>query len=70
MLLGSPRISRWEKAKKIITWLSKVSEECLDPEVLSQSDDPGIVAVLGKRSAVVAVAEPGRPLSLAAIAAE
>lgn len=34
------------------------------------ADDPGIVAVLGKRSAVVAVAEPGRPLSLAAIAAE
>lgn len=53
LLLGSPRISRWEKAKKIISWLSKVSEECLDPERLCQSDDPGIVA-LGEFSKIYA----------------
>lgn len=45
ILLGSPRISRWEKASELISWLSKVSEECLDPELLCQSDDPGIVAM-------------------------
>ncbi len=33
-------------------------------------DDPGLIGVLGKRNALVAVPEAGRPLSLAAIAAQ
>ena len=33
-------------------------------------DEPGLIGVMGKRNAVVAVPEAGRPLSLAAIAAQ
>lgn len=53
ILLGSPYVSRWEKAKSLITWLSKVTEECLDPDLLCQSDDEGIRA-LGEFSKIYA----------------
>jgi len=33
-------------------------------------DEPGLVAVMGKRNAIVAVPEAARPLSLAAIASQ
>ncbi len=45
ILLGSPKSARWEKAKTLAAWVSKVAEECLDPQVLEASDDPGVRAL-------------------------
>lgn len=45
LLLGSPKISRWEKAKTLAAWVSKVPEECLNPITLEKSDDPGVRAL-------------------------
>ena len=45
-----------------------MSDAPLHALVTPLQDDPGLIGVMGKRSAVVAVPEAGRPLTLAAIA--
>ena len=45
-----------------------MSDAPLRALVTPLQDDPGLIGVMGKRSAVVAVPEAGRPLTLAAIA--
>ncbi|MES2514705.1 MAG: ATP-dependent DNA helicase [Bacteroidota bacterium] len=45
LLLGEIKSNRWEKAKSLVTYLGKISEECLDVEQLCKSDDAGIRAL-------------------------
>lgn len=44
-ILGTHKISRWEKAQILIKYISKVSEECLDVKQLCQSKDSAIRAI-------------------------
>ncbi|NLR68540.1 ATP-dependent helicase [Chitinophaga varians] len=41
-LLGSPAASNWDKAQKLISYLSKVSEECLQPSNLKAATETEI----------------------------
>ncbi|SFF33344.1 UvrD-helicase domain-containing protein [Spirosoma endophyticum] len=41
LLIGEPTRSRWERALGLVRLLNRVSEECLDPVMLSGRDDPG-----------------------------
>lgn len=43
-LLGE-RSSRWDKSERIIGYISKVAEECLDPEVLCAAEEESIRTV-------------------------
>lgn len=45
LLLGDHKVNRWAKADSLISYVSKVSEECLDIEALKNSDDVGIKAI-------------------------
>jgi DNA helicase-2/ATP-dependent DNA helicase PcrA len=45
ILLGDHKVNRWEKAKSLISYLNKVSEECLDIDKLIISRDAGIKAL-------------------------
>lgn len=45
LLLGGPFVNRWEKAGNLTGYLSTVSEECLDPEVLMAAPEPEIRAI-------------------------
>ena len=47
LLLGPPMQSRWNRASSLVRFLNTVSEEYLDPAILSGSDDPP-VRVLGQ----------------------
>lgn len=42
-LLG--RSSRWDKSEKIIGYIGKIAEECIDPEVLCAADEESIRAI-------------------------
>ncbi|MES2565468.1 MAG: ATP-dependent DNA helicase [Bacteroidota bacterium] len=45
ILLGDHKTPRWDKAKSLVKYLGKVSEECLDVEKLCVADDIGIKAI-------------------------
>lgn len=45
LLLGNHQVPPWEKSKSLIKYLGKVSEECLDVEILCASETPGIKAL-------------------------
>ncbi|HEX8846605.1 MAG TPA: ATP-dependent DNA helicase [Pyrinomonadaceae bacterium] len=45
-ILGtSEKTSSWQKSENLLKWVNKVSEEALDPERLTASDDEGVVAL-------------------------
>ena len=44
-IIGSHYINRWEKASNLIYYISKVSEECLDIDVLCNADEDEIRAI-------------------------
>lgn len=44
-LLGSFKISNWNKAEKLISYINTIGEENLDIEILKESDDTGVVAI-------------------------
>jgi len=45
LILGNFQVPRWEKAEKLVKFISKVSEECIDPEKLCSSNDVAIQAI-------------------------
>lgn len=45
LIFTNPRESRWEKTKTLIYYLSKVSEECLDVDVLCNAEEPEIQVI-------------------------
>ncbi|WP_295123504.1 ATP-dependent DNA helicase [uncultured Chitinophaga sp.] len=47
ILLGGHKANRWDKAQKIINYINKISDECLEIEALKNARDQGI-QVLGK----------------------
>ncbi|PWJ99998.1 UvrD/REP helicase N-terminal domain-containing protein [Flavobacterium araucananum] len=44
-IIGSPYVNRWEKASNLIYYISKVSEECLDIDILCNADEDEIKAI-------------------------
>ena len=44
-ILGNPKSSWWGKARNLMTWVNKVSEEALDPEVLLNAAEPEVQAL-------------------------
>ena len=42
---GNPKTSSWKKAATLMTWVNKVSEEALDPEVLLNAAEPEVQAL-------------------------
>ena len=44
-LLGTSRTSSWRGAEGLMTWVNKVSEEALDPEVLLNAPEPEVQAL-------------------------
>lgn len=45
ILGASEKTSSWKKSENLLRWLNKVSEEALDPEQLTASDDKRVVAL-------------------------
>lgn len=45
LILGEGKTSAWDKVKNLIYYLNKVSEECLDPEVLCGAEEAEIRAI-------------------------
>lgn len=45
LLLGDHKLNRWVKADTLISYLSKVSEECLAVEDLKKAEDAGVRAI-------------------------
>ena len=44
-ILGGPRTPWWERAKKLVTSVNKVSEEALNPDELLNADEPEVQAL-------------------------
>lgn len=44
-IIGNPRTSSWKRAKTLMTWVNKVSEEALDPEILLNAAEPEVQAL-------------------------
>lgn len=45
LVLGNFKVSRWDKAEKLVKFISKVSEECINPDTLCNSVDEAIKAI-------------------------
>lgn len=44
-IIGTNQMNRWAKASNLVYYISKVSEECLDVNVLSNAEEPEIKAI-------------------------
>ena len=44
-ILGDSRTSWWRRAENLMTWVNKVSEEALDPDVLLEAAEPEVQAL-------------------------
>ena len=45
LILGDSRTSWWRRAENLMTWVNKVSEEALDPDVLLNAAEPEVQAL-------------------------